>query len=207
MPAGARMDNVRAVPDPSAQRTDGELLCAHVAGDRHAFAELFGRHRARLYRVARRRSRTDEDAADAVQDAMLSAHRAAASFRHDAPVGSWLSRIVVNACRDRLRRNALRPTVPLDVESCAPLTDPTGQLEVALVVRQALLRLPPDQRRAVVAVDMHGYSVADAAALLQTAEGTVKSRCARARARLAVVLGGTMSGWTASGIGSPVPRR
>jgi len=51
------------------------------------------------------------------------------------------------------------------------------------------MRLPVDQRAAVVAVDMQGYSVADAAALLNVAEGTVKSRCARARARLAVMLG------------------
>ncbi|MFM9035587.1 MAG: RNA polymerase sigma factor SigM [Mycobacterium sp.] len=175
-------------PSEPGPRSDGELLCAHLAGDRYAFAELFGRHRARLYRLARHRSRTAEDAADAVQDAMLSAHRAAGSFRHDAPVSSWLSRIVVNACRDRLRRNAIRPTVALDTELCEPATDPAGRLETALVVRQALLSLPAEQRRAVVAVDMHGYSVADAAALLEVAEGTVKSRCARARVRLAAVL-------------------
>ena len=57
------------------------------------------------------------------------------------------------------------------------------------MVSQALMRLPVGQRAAVVAVDMQGYSVADAAALLNVAEGTVKSRCARARARLAVLLG------------------
>ena len=192
------MVNVRAVPRLSesapSTRSDGELLCAHVAGDRYAFEELFQRHRARLYRVARRRSRTAEDAADAVQDAMLSAHRAARSFRNDAPVSSWLNRIVVNACRDRLRRNAIRPTVALADDELGPVADPTGRLETALVVRQALLRLPPEQRSAVVAVDMHGYSVADAAALLEVAEGTVKSRCARGRARLASALGRTADG-------------
>ena len=57
------------------------------------------------------------------------------------------------------------------------------------MVRQALLRLPTEQRAAVMAVDMHGYSVADAAALLDIAEGPVKSRCARARTRLAALLG------------------
>lgn len=168
-------------------RSDGELLCAHIAGDRYAFEELFHRHRNRLYRLARRRSHTAEDAHDAVQEAMLSAHRAAASFRHDAPVSSWLSRIVLNACRDRLRRNAVRPTVSLTVDT--PIPDRTAELETALMVRQALSRLPAEQRNAVVAVDMHGYSVADAATLLDVAEGTVKSRCARARARLAVLLG------------------
>jgi RNA polymerase sigma-70 factor (ECF subfamily) len=169
-------------------RSDGELLCAHVAGDRYAFEELFRRHSAQLYRVARRCSSTAEDARDAVQDAMLSAHRAAGSFRHDAPVSGWLCRIVLNACRDRLRRNAIRPTVALIPDACPPVADHTGQLDTALLVRQALLRLPAAQREAVLTVDVHGYSVADAAALLDIAEGTVKSRCARARARLAVLL-------------------
>ena len=177
---------------PTAARTclatDADLLCAHAAGDRHAFEELFRRHAPRLYRVARRRSLTAEDAADAVQEAMLSAHRAAGSFRYDASVGSWLHRIVVNACQDRLRRNAVRPTTPLTDDDCVPVCDRTAALETALVVRQALLRLPVEQRSAVIAVDMQGYSVADAAALLDVAEGTVKSRCARARARLAVLL-------------------
>jgi RNA polymerase sigma-70 factor, ECF subfamily len=57
------------------------------------------------------------------------------------------------------------------------------------VVHRALMRLPVEQRAAVVAVDMQGYSVADTAALLGVAEGTVKSRCSRARVRLAELLG------------------
>ena len=61
--------------------------------------------------------------------------------------------------------------------------------ETAITVQRALMRLPVEQRAAVVAVDMHGYSVADTARLLGVAEGTVKSRCARARARLAMILG------------------
>jgi len=169
--------------------SDADLLKAHAAGDRRAFEELFGRHHARLYRLARRGSVTDQDADDAVQDAMLRVHRGAGSFRHDAAVGSWLHRIVVNSCRDRLRRNAVRPTVLLDEVHCTPVPDPAAQLEVTLLVRQALQRLSAEQRAAIVIVDMQGYSVAEAAALLDVAEGTVKSRCARGRARLAVLLG------------------
>ena len=187
MPAGVALINVRTVPSLS-DRSDGELLCAHIAGDRDAFGELFRRHHDQLYRVARRRVRTPEDAHDAVQDALLSAHRAARSFRHDASVGNWLTRIVVNSCRDRLRRNAVRPTVTLSPEHCPPVADGTDRLETALVIRQALQRLPEQQRAAVVAIDMRGYSVADAAALFEVAEGTVKSRCARGRARLAGLL-------------------
>ncbi|MGH3532617.1 MAG: RNA polymerase sigma factor SigM [Mycobacterium sp.] len=169
------------------ERSDAELLAAHVAGDRYAFEELFYRHHRQLHRLARLSSRTPEDAADALQDAMLSAHRGAGSFRHDAAVSSWLHRIVVNACLDRLRRNKTHPTTALD--DIYPVADRTAQVETAIVVQRALMRLPVEQRAAVVAVDMHGYSVADTAQLLGVAEGTVKSRCARARARLATALG------------------
>jgi RNA polymerase sigma-70 factor (ECF subfamily) len=169
------------------QRTDAELLAAHVAGDRYAFEELFLRHQRQLYRLARLTSRTGEDAADALQDAMLSAHRSAAAFRNDAAVSSWLYRIVVNACLDRLRRNKNHLAVRLE-DDAYPMSDPTPRTDTAVVVQRALMRLPVEQRAAVVAVDMQGYSVADAAALLGVPQGTVKSRCARGRARLALML-------------------
>lgn len=168
-------------------RSDADLLTAHVGGDRDAFAELISRHHRRLYRLARATTRSAEDADDALQDALLAAHRGAPSFRHDAAVSSWLHRIVVNACLDRVRRT--RPTEPASDEEYGSVADATGQVDTAIVVRRALMRLPIEQRAAVLAVDMQGYSVADAAALLGVAEGTIKSRCARARARLAVLLG------------------
>jgi RNA polymerase sigma-70 factor, ECF subfamily len=169
------------------QRSDAELLAAHVAGDRYAFGELFVRHRRQLHRLARLTTRTPEDAEDALQDAMLSAHRGAGAFRYDAAVGSWLHRIVVNACLDRLRRSRSQRFTPL--EDIYPVPDRTGEVETAMVVQRALMRLPVEQRAAIVAVDMQGYSIADTAALLGIAEGTVKSRCARARVRLAYLLG------------------
>ncbi|HEU4360413.1 MAG TPA: RNA polymerase sigma factor SigM [Mycobacterium sp.] len=173
-------------------RSDAELLAAHVAGDRYAFEELFFRHRRRLSRLARLTSRCPEDAADALQDAMLSAHRSAGSFRHDAAVGSWLHRIVVNACLDRLRHSGTHRTTELD-EYIWPVADRTAQVETAIMVRRALTRLPAGQRAAIIAVDMQGYSIADAARRLGVAAGTVKSRCARGRARLAVLLGGRLA--------------
>jgi RNA polymerase sigma-70 factor (ECF subfamily) len=173
--------------DIQKDRTDAELLAAHVAGDRYAFGELFHRHHRQLHRLARLTSRTREDAEDALQDAMLSAHRGAGSFRHDAAVASWLHRIVINACLDRLRRAKAHPTTAL--EDIYPVADRTAHVDTAIMVQRALMRLPIEQRAAVVAVDMQGYSVADTAQLLGVAEGTVKSRCARARVRLAAMLG------------------
>jgi RNA polymerase sigma-70 factor, ECF subfamily len=175
---------------------DDELLRAHVEGDPEAFAELFHRHRDRLWAVALRTLGDREEAADALQDALLSAHRSAARFRGDSAVTTWLHRIVVNACLDRVRRRRSHPTVPLadgnhddegvrGVEPAAPMVDH----DTALVVRQALAELPAEQRAALILVDVQGYPVAEVAVILGVAEGTVKSRCARGRARLAGLLG------------------
>jgi len=168
-------------------RSDRELLAAHVAGDRHAFAELFRRHQPRLLRVAQATSRNPEDAADALQEAMLHAHRSAGKFRHHSTVGSWLHRIVVNACIDNGRRNALRHTVLL-TDGMDPASDGSAAADTAIMLRCALSGLPDDQRAALEIVDMLGYSISEAAGLLGVAEGTVKSRRARARTKLAVTL-------------------
>jgi RNA polymerase sigma-70 factor, ECF subfamily len=168
-------------------RSDAELLAAHVAGDRYAFEELFYRHQRQLYRLALITSRNAEDAADALQDAMLSAHRSAPAFRQDSAVNSWLYRIVVNACLDRLRHNKSHPTSALEDDTCH-IGDPTPRVDTAIVVERALMRLSVEQRAAVVAVDMQGFSVAETARILGIAEGTVKSRCSRARAKLAEAL-------------------
>ncbi len=172
------------IPD---ELSDIELLRAHVGGQRHAFAELLRRHNDHLWQTALRTSYTREDAADSLQDALLSAHRTAASFRAEAEVRSWLHAIVVNACLDRIRRNKTRRAVSLSPETMpepADDRDEFAELEMSLVVDRALFALPPDQRTALVAIDLEGYSVADAAAMLGVAEGTIKSRCARARQRL-----------------------
>jgi RNA polymerase sigma-70 factor (ECF subfamily) len=125
-----------------------------------------------------------------VQEAFIAAYRRADSFRGDAAVTTWLHRIVVNACLDRLRR--IKPTVQLpdaDLSVLADTHDHHAGVEVRIDVRQALDQLPEGQRLALVLVDMHAMSVAEAASVLEVAEGTIKSRCARGRAAMAVLLG------------------
>ena len=173
-------------------RSDVELLRAHAAGDLGAFEEIVRRHRDRLWAVALRTMRDPEEAADAVQDALVSAYRAAGAFRGDSAVTTWLHRIVVNACLDRIRRRQVRPTVPLPEEGPGEPADGRDRMaerDTAMAVEDALGTLPVEQRAAITLVDIEGYSVADTAAMLGVAEGTVKSRCARGRARLAVQLG------------------
>ena len=180
---------------------DRALLAAHVAGDRNAFGTLFARHRDRLWAVALRTTGDPDEAADALQDAMIAAFRRAESYRGDAAVTTWLHRIVVNACLDRLRRRKVRAADPLPelledeqdraVTARGGSDDPAAAAERAELrrgVRAALDRLPADQRVALVLVDVEGYSVDEAARILDTAAGTVKSRCSRGRARLRVLL-------------------
>jgi RNA polymerase sigma-70 factor (ECF subfamily) len=188
-----------SLPEPR-EPDDRALLSAHVGGDPSAFGALFARHRDRLWAVALRTTGDPEEAADALQDAMVAAFRRADSYRGDAAVTTWLHRIVVNACLDRLRRRKVRAADPLPDQPeeeqdrathSSGSVDPAAAAEQADLrtrVRAALDRLPVDQRVALVLVDVEGYSVDEVARLVDAAPGTVKSRCSRGRARLRVLL-------------------
>ncbi len=182
------------------ERSDRELLQAHVDGDPDAFGVLFARHRDRLWAVSMRTMGNPEDAADGLQDGMIAAFRRAGSFRGEAAVTTWLHRVVVNACLDRIRAAKIRrfDTLPDDVEDRGTLVAtaqhddlPDAAAEDAERRRRvldALATLPADQRASLVLVDMEGYPVAEVAEMLGCAEGTVKSRCSRGRAKLAALL-------------------
>ncbi|WP_210650979.1 RNA polymerase sigma factor SigM [Nocardioides sp. SYSU D00065] len=184
----------------SDDRSDQQLLRAHVDGDAEAFGVLFARHRDRLWAVALRTMGNPEDAADGLQDGMVAAFRRAGSFRGEAAVTTWLHRVVVNACLDRMRAAKIRrlEALPDDVEDRGTLVatavhddqpdEAAEDSERRRRVLAALATLPPDQRAALVLVDMEGYPVAEVAQMLGCAEGTVKSRCARGRTRLATLL-------------------
>ena len=176
-------------PEAGGDDDDRALLAAHIAGDPDAFGVVVRRHRDRLYAVAVRTLGDREEAADALQDALLSAYRAAGGFRGEARVSTWLHRVVVNACLDRARRRAVRPTVPLPDGGLPAARDALDERETALEVQAALAALPLEQRAALVLVDLQGLPVEEAARVLGVPVGTVKSRCSRGRARLAVALG------------------
>ena len=186
---------------PADERSDADLLLAHVQGDAEAFGVLFARHRDRLWAVALRTMGNPEDAADGLQDGLVAAYRRAGTFRGEAAVTTWLHRVVVNACLDRIRAAKVRRTDPLpddldDHREAGPTvaTMPTDPADAAVAadrrrqVLAALATLPPEQRAALVLVDMEGYPVTEVAQMLDCAVGTVKSRCSRGRARLAELL-------------------
>ncbi len=195
---------------------DRELMQRHVDGDPDAFGELVSRHRDRLWAVALRTLRDPDEAADALQDALVSAFRGAGSYRGDAAVTTWLHRIVVNACLDRARRQAVRRAEPLpdnDHHGATGLS-PTPRDAVESVaedtarrdaVLTALRELAPEQRAALVLVDMEGYSVNEAAQILDCPAGTVKSRCSRGRAQLLPLLGAWAPGAADRAVMEPIP--
>lgn len=170
------------------------LIAAARQGDREAFNELIVHHQSLAYNVAYRVLGSPDAAADATQDAFLSAYRAMRGFRGGS-FRAWLMRIVTNACYDQLRAKQRRPTTPLesdpDLELEEWLTDPGEQpeerverYELSQVIQRGLAMLPADQRAIVVLSDIQGMSYEEVAQATALALGTVKSRLNRGRRKL-----------------------
>ena len=177
--------------------TDDEhgWVAAAQGGDVQAFNHLVELHQLAAYNLAYRTVRNAEDAADATQEAFLSAFRAIRSF-HGSFFRAWLLRIVLNACYDAGRHSARRPTSSMDAlaEEIGELpwaderaTDPARAVlsgETRSAIERALAALPEDQRLAIVLVDIQGLAYEEAAEALGCPIGTVRSRLARGRARM-----------------------
>lgn len=142
-----------------------------------------------LRRYARGLTRDRDAADDLVQDCLERAVAKRHLWRRDGPVLHWLYRIMTNRHRDGLRR-AGPPLVAID-SLAAPPTQPGGQ-EARLDLRalqDALMRLPADQRRALLLVAVEGLSFDEAARVLNIPKGTLMSRIGRARAQLRLMTG------------------
>ena len=162
--------------------------------DRESFVEVLRSHDDRMRGLAYKLLAGDRDRMDdALQDAYLRAYAALPRFRRESDVGTWLYRIVYNACVDELRRSGRRPE---PVDPAAPGLDgpsagpaPDAVVDAADATVRALAALPVDQRVTVVLVDGEGFGNVDAARILGVAPGTIASRLSRARAALRRVLG------------------
>jgi RNA polymerase sigma-70 factor (ECF subfamily) len=178
-------------------QADVDVVGEVLRGDPAAFADLVRRHDERLRRLAYKLLGGDRELMDdALQEAYVRAYRALPRFRHDATIGSWLYRIVYNACVDELRRLRRRAT-PFDPASAAgtawdPVSPAPGP-ERAAVARDATARalatLPDIYRITVVLVDGEGFDIQTAARVLDVAPETVRSRLWRARIALRRALG------------------
>lgn len=196
-PTDAPTDGAGTDADRDADRdvdSDAALVRRVLDGDLAAFGEVVRRHDERMRALAYKLLAGDRHRMDDVlQDAYLKAFRGLGGFRLDAHLGSWLYRIVYNACIDELRR-ARRRADPIDTaapawEQAAPGSGPDQVAVAADATRRALARLPDDQRITVVMVDGEGLDNQTVAALLGVAPGTVASRLSRARAAMRQHLG------------------
>jgi RNA polymerase sigma-70 factor (ECF subfamily) len=175
-----------------------------LAGDASACEALVRQHGGRMLRVARRLLGSEEDGADAVQDAFLSAFRSLASFTGQSSLGTWLHRIVVNASLMKLRARARHRDVPLD--DLLPSFDETGhhshpvrgwpehapallaRQELRLHVRACIDRLPESHRTVLLLRDIEDLDTEETAEQLGITAGAVKTRLHRARQALRTLL-------------------
>jgi RNA polymerase sigma-70 factor, ECF subfamily len=187
-----------AAPNPSSLDDDA-LLRRIRAGDRDAFTDLMRRYNRRLYRVARSVLRDDAEAEDALQDAYLQAYRALPAFRGESALGTWLTRIVVNAALMRQRKTGrLADVIELgadfgsdDAVLPRDRLDEPAQPELAALraqtrrlIETGIDKLPATFRTVFVLRAVEELTVEETATTLDIPEATVRTRYFRARAML-----------------------
>lgn len=188
------MKNIERRKAQHTQRTqsawsDEALAAAYLKGDVRAFAAIVDRHTPRLIAVARKNARTHQDAQDIVQEALLKASLHMHTFRSEAALATWLCRLVINAGYDHAKRaDNKRRHLSLDDEDTmgpgivtAAAYTPLAHFDRIMALRQILAKMPSANRRALMLIDVQGFSINNAARKLGVAPGTVKSRRHRAR--------------------------
>ncbi len=189
-----RVEAVAVHPAVPARAADAALVERCRRGELGAFEELYRQHAARLYNVALRMLGNGADAEDAVQDTFLAAHKRLDSFRGEAALGTWLYRLAVNQCLDRLRSRAGREQFATD-----SLDEPTRVWQPAaradrpverMDLKSAIARLPEGSRSVFVLHDVEGLEHREIGTLLGISEGTSKSQLHKARLRLREMLQG-----------------
>jgi RNA polymerase sigma-70 factor (ECF subfamily) len=183
VPAGQR---------PTADRpTDLELLTRAGVGEREAFEALVTRHEDGMYRFARHLTASEQDAEDALQEALLSAWRSARNYRGAAEVRTWLFQILVNACHRRGRRRAGEPAAHEDLAATRslPADDPAPDAvaaagELQQVLEKALGAMAPEASEVILLRDVEGLSGEEVAGALAISLAAMKSRLHRARLEL-----------------------
>jgi RNA polymerase sigma-70 factor, ECF subfamily len=168
---------------PISGEDDSDLLTRVRSGDRAALDALLRRHHDRLYAVCRRITGSDADAADALQNALISIVKNINTFDGRAQLSTWTYRIAVNAALDEVRRRSRRPVALAEVGEPDP-DDSIDTVADRLDADAALRKLSPDHRAAVVLRDVCGLDYAEIGEVLRLPAGTVRSRIARGRAAL-----------------------
>ncbi len=167
---------------------DADLAQAAQRGSRAALEALLHRHADRIFAICRRILTNHEDAKDAAQEALIAISRGIGNFDGRSQFTTWLYRVATNAALDEARRKNRR-AVPTDrVPELRSGDDLESRVTNQIVVDAALGEIPEEFRAAVALRDLCGLDYADIAAVLDIPPGTVRSRIARGRAALAILL-------------------
>jgi RNA polymerase sigma-70 factor (ECF subfamily) len=184
----------REHPVLTARAADAALVERCRGGEMGAFEELYGQHAPRLYNLALRMLNNSADAEDAVQDTFLVAHKRLETFRGEAALGTWLYKLTVNQCLDRLRSRAARESQATDsLDEPDRLWQPRalGDSPVERMdLKSAIAQLPDGGRAVFVLHDIEGLEHREIAKLLGISDGTSKSQLHKARLRLRQLLRG-----------------
>ena len=197
-PAAAPVRQTEQAPVPRLSQayrklSDVDLVTKARNGDGRALDTLVERYAPRVQRIASQLMGDLEEARDAAQESLVKLCTRLRQFRGEAQFATWLHRLVVNNCRDRIARQRVRQTEPLVLED-EPAGEESDPSRAALLtdmrreVAEALARLSAKQRAAVVLRDSFGFTYEEIARIARMPVGTVKCYVHRGRARLRVAL-------------------
>jgi len=180
---------------------DAILIKAFQGGDKAAFDELVLKHQHKLFNLCYRFLGDYQEANDSAQETFIKVYRSLKRFRFESTFSTWLYRIAVNTCKNRLKSGEYRwkkNTVPLDNpvspgrsssiagiqgEIRSPATELENKERMRLI-QEAISALPPEQKEAVTLRDIEGFSYEEIVEITGASPGTIKSRIARARLEL-----------------------
>jgi RNA polymerase sigma-70 factor (ECF subfamily) len=182
-------------------REDAALIRAFHEGDKAAFDRLVLKHKDGLFNLCYRLLGDYEEANDSAQETFIKVYRSLKKFRLESAFSTWLYRIAVNTCKNKLKSSAFRQKrkmVPLENPISANRSSPSREIQddsqcpaMALenkermrVIQEAINALPAEQREVVTLRDIEGFSYEEVARITGFNLGTVKSRLARARLSL-----------------------
>jgi RNA polymerase sigma-70 factor, ECF subfamily len=186
----------KTASDSSAEN-DHDLINAFIRGDHSAFEKIVLKYQDRVYNLCYRLLGDRDEAEDSAQDIFIKVYRALRGFRFKSSFYTWLYRIVINTCKNRIKsveyrsaksrvsidndRDSREYGIPVIIDN-RPVPDKTlEQKEKMKRIQEALNSLPPDQKTAVILCDIEGLSYDEIASITKTRLGTVKSKLSRAR--------------------------
>jgi RNA polymerase sigma-70 factor (ECF subfamily) len=197
----------RQEPENGGELESNRLVESFLSGDRNAFDRLIRLHQGRVFNLCYRFIGDYDDADDCAQEVFIKVHRSLGSFRFESSFSTWLYRVTVNTCKNRLnsleyriKSRRIRMEVAKDPNIAARRADIPGnpitpaieliRKEIDLLIQKAVDALPVEQKMVVVLRDFDGRSYEEIAEITGFPLGTVKSKLSRARLQLSETLKG-----------------